>query len=101
MGQLKIIKNQGEGSKDWMDKSLQKLIIGYRKKQLESGMDVPDEAVADNVIDVQDSSDEQENYIDLDTVGTLQFWGFTYVASGMASRWSRLITGHKCLHLSD
>jgi len=43
-----------------MDKSVQKLIIGYQKKQLESGMDVPEAAVADDVIDVQNSGNEHK-----------------------------------------
>jgi len=82
MEQLKTIKNQEEkGSVEQINKSLCKLIISDQKKKLGSGINVFDEAVADDVIDVHDSGNKYKDYVALDTIGVVAEFMFTCVCN--------------------
>ncbi len=71
MGQLKMIKSKGgKEAIDKMDQKLCSMIVEYRKKLQMDGVDVAPEVADADIIEVLDSNNENNNnYVDLDTVG--------------------------------
>ncbi len=71
MGQLKMIKSKGGKEViDKMDQKLCSMIVEYRKKLQKDGVDVAPEVADADIVEVPDSYHENNNnYVDLDTVG--------------------------------
>ena len=70
MTALKKIKNSG-GAKgiEKMDQALSRMIVEYRKKLKDEGIDVTDGA-SEEIVEINDNGkDDDGNYVDLETVG--------------------------------
>jgi len=66
-----MIKSKGgKEAIDKMDQKLCLMIVEYRKKLQKDGVDVAPEVADADIIEVPDSDNENNNnYVDLDTVG--------------------------------
>jgi len=73
LGQFKIIKSKGGNETiKKMDEKLCSMIIAYRKKLQNEGVNVASEVADADIVEVPDSDDENNNnYVDLDTVGAV------------------------------
>ena len=73
LGQFKMIKSKGRNeSIKKMDEKLCSMFIAYCKKLQNKGMNVASEVADADIVEVPDSDDENNNnYVDLDTVGAV------------------------------
>jgi len=67
---LKTIKNSGGANGiEKMDQALCRMIVKYRKKLKDEGIDVT-EGASEDIVEINDNGkDDNGNYVDLETVG--------------------------------